>query len=248
MAKFSGGNTAMLVTDSGVILVDTKLAGWGPAMLTTIRTVTNKPITTIINTHTHGDHTGNNNFFGATVDSITHENTAANMARMDEFKGDNAKFLPKKTFKDRMSIGSGRDRIDLYYFGPGHTSGDAWVVFPELRVMHAGDFFPWKDAPFIDRRYGASGVAFPQTLAKVLAGIKNVDTVIPGHIPVARWQDLEEYQRFTRDLLAATQEAIKAGKSAADAAAGINLTPKYKGYQSERIKAAVEAIYDELKP
>ena len=248
MTKFSGGNTAMLVTDSGVILVDTKLAGWGPAMLTTIRTVTNKPITTIINTHTHGDHTGNNNFFGATVDSITHENTAANMARMDEFKGDNAKFLPKKTFKDRMSIGSGRDRIDLYHFGPGHTSGDAFVVFPELRVLHAGDMFPWKDAPFIDRRYGASGVAFPQTLAKVLAGIKNVDTVIPGHIPVARWQDLEEYQRFTRDLLAAAQEAIKAGKSAGDAAAAINLTPKYKGYQAERIKAAVEAIYDELKP
>ena len=118
-ATFSGGNVAVFVTDGGVVLVDTKLAGWGQALLDKVKTVTSKPITTIINTHTHGDHTGNNGFFGATVDSVTHENTAANMAKMDAFKGDNAKFLPKKTFKDRMSIGSGKDRIDLYYFGAG---------------------------------------------------------------------------------------------------------------------------------
>src|SRR5688572_4063097 len=136
-ATFSGGNAAVLVTDAGVVLVDTKLPGWGQAMLDKIKTVTSKPVTTIINTHTHGDHTGNNGFFGATVDSITHENTAANMAKMDAFKGDNTKFLPKKTFKDRMSITSGKDRIDLYYFGVGHTNGDAFIVFPALRVLHA---------------------------------------------------------------------------------------------------------------
>src|SRR5262245_52279600 len=197
---FSGGNVAVLVTDAGVVLVDTKLAGWGQAMLDKIKTVTNKPVTTIINTHTHGDHTGNNNFFGATVDSITHENTATNMAKMDAFKGDNTKFLPKKTFKDRMSITSGKDRIDLYYFGVGHTNGDAFVVFPALRVLHAGDMFPWKDAPFYDRNNGGSGVAHPQTIAKVLAGVKNVDTVIPGHMPVTTWKEFEEFQRFSSDL------------------------------------------------
>ena len=247
-ATFSGGNVAVFVTDGGVVLVDTKLAGWGQALLDKVKTVTSKPITTIINTHTHGDHTGNNGFFGATVDSITHENTAANMAKMDAFKSDNTKFLPKKTFKDRMSIGSGKDRIDLYYFGAGHTNGDAFIVFPALRVMHAGDMFAWKDAPLYDRNNGGSGVAHPQTFAKLLAGIKGVDTVIPGHIPVTTWKELEEYQRFTSDLLAAVQGAIKAGKNVGDAVASIDLTPKYKGYRSERVKAAVEAIYAELKP
>jgi cyclase len=247
-ATFSGGNVAVLVTDAGVVLVDTKLPGWGQAMLDKIKTVTSKPITTIINTHTHGDHTGNNGFFGATVDSITHENTAANMARMDAFKGDNTKFLPKKTFKDRMSITSGKDRIDLYYFGAGHTNGDAFIVFPALRVLHAGDMFPWKDAPFYDRSNGGSGVSHPQTIANVLAGIKDVDTVIPGHIPVTTRKELEEYQRFSSDLLAAVQGAIKAGKSVGDAVASIDLTPKYKGYQTGRMKAAIEAIYAELKP
>ena len=246
-ALFSGGNVAAFITDSGVVLVDTKLAGWGQTLLDKIRTVTDKPVTTIINTHTHGDHTGNNDFFGSKVESVTHENTAANMAKMDLFKGDKAMFLPKKTFKDQMSLGTGKNKVDLYYFGAGHTNGDAWVVFPSLRVMHAGDMMAWKDAPFCDRANGGSCIAWPDTLARVIAGVKNVDTVIGGHLPVGTWKDLEEYQRYTRDLLEAARNAMKAGKSVDDAAASINLTDKYKGYQSTRLKAAVQAIYDDLK-
>ncbi len=246
-AKFSGGNVAVFITDSGVVLVDTKLAAWGQTMLDRIKSITNKPVTTIINTHTHGDHTGNNDKFGATVDSIVQENTRANMARMDAFKGENAKALPKRTYTDKASVGQGKDRVDLYYFGPGHTDGDTFVVFPTLRIVHTGDMFAWKDAPFIDRNNGGSGVQMPQTLGKAIAGIEDVDTVIPGHSPVMGWKDLQEYQRFTSDLLTAVQAAMKGGKSADDAVASIDLSAKYPGYQSQRVKAAVQAIYDELK-
>src|SRR5438445_11920109 len=126
----TGANTGIFVTDSGVILVDTKLSGYGPTILEKVKKITDKPVTAIINTHTHGDHTGSNEAFPATVDIVAHENTKANMAKMDAFKGDKAKFLPKRTFKDKMSIGTGKDRIDLYYFGRGHTDGDAWLVYP----------------------------------------------------------------------------------------------------------------------
>ena len=129
-ATFSGGNVAVFITDGGVTLVDTKLAGWGQAVLDKVKSVTTKPVTTIINTHTHGDHTGNDGFFGTTVEIVAHENTKTNMEKMDAFKGDNSKFLPAKTYKDKMSLGSGKDKIDLYYFGAGHTSGDTFVVFP----------------------------------------------------------------------------------------------------------------------
>ncbi len=244
---FSGGNTAVFITAAGVVIVDTKLAGWGQIILDRVRSVTDKPITTIINTHTHGDHTGSNAFFGTSVETIVQENTAANMARMDAFKGDNAKFLPKRTYKDKMAIGAGKDQIDLYYFGRGHTDGDTFVVFPALRTMHMGDLFPWKDAPFLDRTNGGSGVDMPKTLDKALKGIKNVDTVIGGHQPVQQWKDLQEYQRFNADLLAAVEAAMKAGKSVDDAAASINLTTKYAGYESARTKAAIQAIYDELE-
>ena len=147
-AAFSGGNVAVFITDAGVTLVDTKLSGFGPTILERIKTVTNKPVTRIINTHTHGDHTGGNPFFGASIETIVQENTKANMAKMPEFSGANAQFLPKRTYKDKLTVGSGKDQIDLYYFGRGHTNGDTFVVFPALRTMHVGDIFAWKALPY----------------------------------------------------------------------------------------------------
>ena len=244
---FSGGNVSVFITDAGVTLVDSKLAGWGQAMLDKIKTVTTKPVTTIINTHTHGDHTGNNDFFGANVEVVAHENTKANMEKMKAFAGEKAQFLPKKTYKDKLTLGSGKDQIDLFYFGPGHTNGDTWVVFPSLRVLQTGDMVAWKDAPLCDRNNGGSCVAFPKTLANVVPGIKNVDTVIPGHMAMITMADIQEYQRYMTDFVAAAQAAMKEGKSVDEAAAGLNLSAKYPAYKSERTKAAVQAIYDELK-
>jgi len=245
-ATFSGGNVAVFITDGGVTLVDDKLAGWGQAVLDKVKSVTNKPITRIINTHTHGDHTGNNNFFGANVEIIAQENTKANMMKMDAFKGENAQYLPSKTYKDKTTIGSGKDRIDLYYFGAGHTSGDTFVVFPALRVLHTGDMFAWKDGPLCDRNNGGSCVAFPQTLSKVISTIKDVDTVIPGHSPMQTPKDLQEFQRFVADLSTHAQTAMKAGKSVDEAFASFSVD-KYPGYKNERVKGSMQAVYDELK-
>ena len=245
-ATFSGGNVAVFITDDGVTLVDTKLAGWGQAVLDKVKSVTPKPVTRIINTHTHGDHTGNDGFFGTTVEIIAHENTKTNMEKMDAFKGDNAKFLPGKTYKDRLTLGSGKNLIELYYFGAGHTNGDTFVVFPDLRVLHTGDMFAWKDAPLCDRNNGGSCVAFPQTLSKVIANITDVDTIIPGHSPMQTPKDLQEYQQFLADLLTQTQAAMTAGKTVDEAAAAFKVD-KYPGYKTERVKAAIQAIYDEMK-
>jgi glyoxylase-like metal-dependent hydrolase (beta-lactamase superfamily II) len=245
--EFTGGNTGVFVTDAGVIVVDTKLSGYGPTILEKIKKVTDKPVTMIINTHTHGDHTGSNEGFPLTVDIVAHENTKANMVKMDAFKGDKAQFLPKRTYKDKMSLGSGKSRVDLYYFGAGHTNGDTWVVYPSLRVLQTGDMFAWRDAPTIDRNNGGSGVDYPKTLSKAFAAIKDVDVVIPGHSPVSTPKDLQEYQRFMTDWIAAVQSAAAAGKSVDDAAASIDLTSKYPGYKNERYKAAITAVYAELK-
>jgi glyoxylase-like metal-dependent hydrolase (beta-lactamase superfamily II) len=244
--SFSGGNTGVFITGKGVVVVDTKLAGWGQTILDRIRTVTDKPITTIINTHTHGDHTGSNDFFGASVETVVHENTRANMERMDAFKGEKTKFLPKRTYKDRLTIGSGTDQIDLYHFGPGHTNGDTFIVFTALRVMHAGDMFPWKDAPFIDRSNGGSGREWPRTFQRLLDGVKNVDTVIGGHLPLATWKDIQVFQQFTAELFAQSAAAHKAGRTVDEAVAAAGWVSKFPGYETTRLKAAVQAIYDEL--
>jgi len=247
---WTGGNTAVLVTAKGVVVVDTMLPGAGPSLLARIKSVTDKPVITIINTHTQ---------FPATVEFVAHEGTRANMARekcdpvtnCDAFKGENAKFLPKRTYKDRLTLFSGADQVDLYYFGRGHTSGDSFVVFPAVRAMHAGDMFPRAHMPFIDfENSGGAAVEFNDTLKKAASTIKNVETVIGGHTPSpVTWNDFVTYTQFYDEFLAAAREAIKKGVSPEAFAKAWQLPAKYKGFQADpaRVLANAQAIWAETK-
>jgi glyoxylase-like metal-dependent hydrolase (beta-lactamase superfamily II) len=182
------------------------------------------------------------------VEFVAHENCKASMEKMPAFQSEEGKkFLPSKTYKDKLSVLSGNDKIDLYYFGRGHTGGDSFVVFPALKVMHSGDIFARKGTPLIDINNGGSGAEFPVTLKKAVAGIRGVETVIPGHSAVTDWNSFKEYSEFMRDLVAAVQEAKKAGKTADQASTEIKLPEKYKDYAIGGLKDNVTKIYAELK-
>jgi glyoxylase-like metal-dependent hydrolase (beta-lactamase superfamily II) len=254
-STWTGGNTLVFVTENGVVLVDTMLAAAGRPILAQIKSVTDKPVTTIINTHTHFDHTGSNVEFPSTVEFVAHENTRANMAiatcppvtNCDAFKGENAKYLPKRTFKDKLSLFSGKDQVDLYYFGRGHTNGDTFVVFPAARAMHAGDMFPRAHVPFIDvAANSGSAVEFSQTLQNAVSTIKNVDTVVGGHTPSpVTWNDFKTYT----DFLTAAQDTMKRGAAVDDFVKTYRVPDKYKGFQADpqQVKANAQAIWDESK-
>src|SRR5262245_52178854 len=129
----SGGNTAVFITSSGVVVVDAKNPGWGKPILDKIKELTNKPVTTLINTHTHGDHVSGNVEFPAEVDIIVQENTKANMMKMipnstaaDQnvpaqtiFQQNGGRGLPKRTFEKNLKLFKGADEVDLFYFGRG---------------------------------------------------------------------------------------------------------------------------------
>ncbi|HJZ73535.1 MAG TPA: MBL fold metallo-hydrolase [Vicinamibacterales bacterium] len=256
------GVTTVFLAATDVVVIDTKYPGFGNRILEQIKTVTSKPVTMIVNTHTHGDHTGSNGEFPRTVQVVAQENTKTNMTRMEAFKGDGAAFLPKRTFADRLSLFGGNDRMELYYFGRGHTNGDTVIVFPALRTAVMGDLFARKWAPLVDANNGGSAIEYPQTLGKVLATIKDVDTVVTGHSttqvgsganvtsvrsnPVMKWTDLQEYQQFTRAFVDAASAAQKAGKSADQAAGSLGLPDKYRSYDMANAKADVQRVYDEL--
>ena len=260
-----GGNTAVFITTDGVTVVDTKNPGWGQPILDKIKTLTDKPIVRIINTHTHGDHVSGNVEFPATVEVVTHENTAKNMQAMrvptgitpaagapaNIFKDNNGRGLPKKTFEDTMSIGKGADQVDLYYFGRGHTTGDAWVVFPALRVMHAGDIFSGKNVPLLDANNGGSGVEIGRTLGNAARQMKGkVDSVITGHSTVMTIADLEEYSAFNDDFRDTVQAAKKAGKSLDEVFAAYKIPERFKGYAAPaeaRLKANIQVVFDETR-
>jgi cyclase len=213
----AGGTTAVFVTDKGVVLVDTKNPNNGQAILDQVRTVTDKPITHIINTHTHGDHNGSNIFFDPGVEVVTQANTQTNMQKMPAFQeAANKHGLPDRSFTDRMTLLSGKDAIDLYYFGPAHTNGDAFVVFRSLGVMHSGDAFANKGQPLIDLPNGGSGVAYPDTIAKAAAQAKGLKQIITGHAQngaLMTPQDLADFGEFTRLMLNHARTALKAGQT-----------------------------------
>ena len=253
-AATGGGTTAVFVTSTGVVVVDTKLPGWGQPIIDEVKKLTSNPITTIINTHTHGDHVSGNVEFPATVDVIVQENTKANMAKMDNFTKSNGVGMPKHTFKDKMKIGKGADEIDLFFFGPGHTNGDAWVVFPALRTMHAGDLFQAKALPLIDAANGGSQLHYPETLKKAIAGIKNVDTIINGHTnATTTWDDLKVFAEFNQDFVTWAQAELKAGKTPEQAAAEWKLPAKYTGYSANAptmfggMAGRIQLLADEIK-
>ena len=233
----AGGNTTVFVTGGGVVLVDTKLADNGPAILNQVKTVTDKPVSMIINTHVHPDHNGSNDYFKAarpTVEVVTHANTGK---WVDANPRSNPAMKPDRTFTDRTTLGSGPDRIDLYWFGSGHTNGDAFVVFPALRAMAAGDIFAWKMAPLIDPATGGSVIALPDTLEKAVKGIRDVDTVIEGHGDVNTWAGFRAYTDFNRALLAAAKAGL--GKQTPEEIAA-SLKPKFPEFTKETLLTDME--------
>lgn len=225
MISGGGGNTAAFITEKGVVIVDTKVPGLGPAILEKVKSVTPKPVTMVINTHTHFDHVGSNVAFTGVVEFVAQENCKASMEKMPAFQSDEGKkFLPGKTYKDKLSLLTGKDKIDLYYFGRGHTSGDTFVVFPALKVMHAGDLFAFTNGlPIIDVTSGGSGLEYPKTLMKAAAGIKGVEKVIPGHSPVTDWSAFKDYGEFMQSFVATVEQAKKDGKTIEQAIADLKL-------------------------
>ena len=256
-----GGNTAVFITTDGVVVVDTKNPGWGQPILEQIKALTSNPVTTLINTHSHADHISGNVAFATTVEFVAHETTKANMEAMRPYTGrteppvnvfadTNGRGLPTKTFTDRMSLGSGADQVDLYYFGRAHTGGDAWVVFPSLRTLHAGDAFLGKRVPFLDAANGGSGVAIPDTLQMAHDTIRNVDTIITGHSTQATWAELNEWAAFNRDFLEMVRAGRSAGRTVDEIASAWTMPTKYVGYDPPNpagVKRNIQVIVDELE-
>ena len=224
----ANSTTAAFVTTTGVVVVDTQIPGWGQPILDQLRSVTDKPVTVIINTHTHGDHVGSNAEFPTPVEVVAHEHTKTSMADMDMFQGESARHLPSRTFSDRMSLFEGEDRIDLYYFGRAHTDGDTIVTFPSLRAAHTGDLYPCNCAPLVTR--GGSSLDYSETLQRAVAGLPAIDTIMPGHGEVTDWQAFVDYAAFNRDLLAAVRQALDDGLTVEEAADSLRADARFAAY------------------
>ncbi len=243
--------------------MDTKIYGWAPHLITRISEITSKPVTRIINTHTHYDHTEGNPDFPATVEVVTHENTAKMMPEMkipygvtltdrNVFKDSNGRGLPKRTFTDQMTIGSGNDRIELRYFGRAHTSGDAFVIFPALRTMHTGRRVPEQGHADHGHQQRRQRPRLRRDDRERRQGAEHRH----GHHRAqpdgaSRTADVMMYSEFIRDFVASVRAAKKAGQSIDDVASSWKMPERFlkEGYAQPpvtRVKPNVEVLWKEL--
>lgn len=243
----SGGNSSLFITSRGAVLVDTKLPEAGEALCATIASITDVPVTVVINTHNHIDHTGNNHRFPDAT-RIAHVNAALRMSQMEKLSRFGTASLPNQTYHDRLVIGSGEDRVEVYYFGKGHTAGDSWVVFPEYGVVQTGEMFCWKGPMLCDQESGGDCLAFPETLSSGVRELHGIDIVIPAHSKLAGWRELEEYESFNAAWMAVVTDHYRRGRGVEDAVtAALATVDAYPGYEKYGIRTATTAIYGALQ-
>lgn len=174
-----GGNIAVYVTDEGVILVDDMFGRDYTNVMEKVRSITDKPVKYVLNSHQHDDHAGGNaKMLLANAEVIAHKNVRANMLRL------NQPGLPRVTFSDEIDVNLGGKETIVRHYGRGHTGGDSVILFPARKVIHTGDLFLTNPPqPFIDYANGGSALEWTGTLDKILQ--LDFDIAIPGHGPVS---------------------------------------------------------------
>src|SRR6516164_3704131 len=209
--EFVPGNTTALITNQGVILVDDKFEIDHDNIIKMLKTVTNQPVKYVINTHHHADHSGGNAKLQAEGTLAVASVNAR--ARMIEGKQSG---LPDITVQPRGALYLGGKTAEIYWLGRSHTDGDIVVLFPQQRVLAAGDMYTnEKDTPeLIDYAGGGSAKEWPATVDNLMK--LDFDTIVPGHGEVAKKADLVKYRADTQRLWDLAVQMVKANKSRAD--------------------------------
>ena len=201
----SGGNIAVLTGKDGKLLVDSGFAVSKERIAQALRNLGADPITQLINTHWHTDHTDGNGWVHAAGAAITaHENTKKHLATSTRVEGWDWTFppapagaLPVTIFSDEHRVHHNNTGIALKYYGPAHTDSDINVLFEEADIIHIGDTW-WNGIyPFIDYSTGGSIDGMIRATEHNLSIVTDKTIIIPGHGPVGNRAGLTEF----RDML-----------------------------------------------
>lgn len=207
----ASGNITALVSDDGVLLIDSKFENEFDRYMELLRTVTAQPVRFVINTHMHPDHTGGN----ARLEGIDADIIATESARR-RLSASQPTGLPVITFDDHARIWFGGKPLDLYWLGRGHTDGDLVIHMPEDGMVFTGDLFAGYEPSIrlIDYNGGGSLKEWPATLDRILA--LEFDVVIPGHSGPTDRAMLQKYRDENVRMLEVVREMHGAGRSPAD--------------------------------
>lgn len=208
MLSGAGGNMATVIAGEKVLLVDSQYAELADKIKAKlIELGASSGVTTLVNTHLHGDHVGGNSQLAAGVDIIAHHNVLSRLAQDSKFPRNG---LPTITFKEQLKLSLGGQTIRLDYLPPSHTDGDIVVWFEEANVVHLGDLLFEGRFPFIDTNNGGSVKGYIDNTRQLIGMLNEQTRVIPGH---GKLTDKAGVQR-SLDMMQATLAIVQGYKAA----------------------------------
>ena len=229
----NGGNTGVYLAEKGVVLVDTKLANNGQAILDQVKSVTDKPITHIINTHTHGDHNGSNMFFPANVEIVVAGEHRDQHAEDAGVPGSREQARASGSHLQGQDDAAQRQRFDRSLLLRSRPTPTATRSSSSATRASCTRAMPLRtrDSRSSTETTAAAASRTPRPSRRWRAEIKNVDTVINGHSAVTmKFQDLVDFGEFNRLFLEHARASLKAGKTPEQAMMDLKLPEKFKDY------------------
>lgn len=247
-----GGTIAFHISKDGITVVDAQFPDSAKHLIDELKSRNELPFRLLINTHHHGDHSSGNIAFKDVVSRVlAHENSLANQKRVAESqKTVDKQLFPTQTFGTVWSEKAGNEKIDLHYFGAGHTNGDAVIHFKNNNVIHMGDLVFNRRHPFIDRSAGANIKSWMEVLNTTVKKFDKKTVYIfghaaPGYEVTGSADALLLFHDYLGNLLKLVESEIKAGKTKEEILNQTEIpgSPQWKG---DGIKRGLDAAYAEL--
>lgn len=239
----SGASGGMYIGENEVLIIDSKMDKASvEGIYEAVKKLTDKPITTLINTHSDGDHINGNQFFPESVKIIAHENCRKefllpqrNGSPSNWLNEDMKAFVPSITFSDKMQLHLGNQTVELHYFGVGHTTGDIVVFFPEEKTAFIGDQVFFGKPQLIHSYKGGNSFEHIKTTEKLLT--LDAEKYCSGHAEIKSKKDIEQHITELIAFQENVEELVKSGKSLDETKAAFE----------ENEARLVESVYNELK-
>ncbi len=248
MVQGAGGNIGVLTGEDGVFMIDDQFAALSSRILDKVKTLSDKPVKFLVNTHHHGDHTGGNaNLSNQGALIFAHENVRKRL-KNDTVIND----LPVVTFDENISLHLNNNDIMVVHVHNAHTDGDALIYFPQSNVLHTGDTFFNGRFPYIDLESGGSVDGDIEATETGLSFINESTKIIPGHGNIGSYEDYRAYLNMLKGIRKNVQKAIDEGKSESEIVDNESLTSEF--YSDEEMKESFisgpkirKTFYDSLK-
>ena len=247
-----GGTIAFLLSKKGIVVVDAQFPDQSKHLIDELKKKSQKPIKLLINTHHHLDHTAGNISFKGIVDHVlAHENSLKNQRNVAiAQKTEDKQLYPDRTFTDTWCQKIGKEKICVYYYGAGHTNGDAIIHFEHANIVHMGDLMFNRRHPVVDRSAGANIKNWMSVLDKAGNHFSNDTIFVFGHAGegyevTGTKDDLRAFGEYLGKVLNFVDGEIKAGKTKDEVLKTMTL-PFETQWKGDGLQRPLQAAYEEL--